>query len=31
MMANFEIFTDSSCDLPKAVIEQFDLKIFMIS
>ena len=30
MMANFEIFTDSSCDLPKAVIEQFDLKVMQL-
>lgn len=29
-MANFEIFTDSSCDLPKAVIEQFDLKVMQL-
>lgn len=29
-MANFEIFTDSSCDLPKAVIEQYDLKVMQL-
>ena len=29
-MANFEIFTDSSCDLPKAVVEQFDLKVMQL-
>lgn len=29
-MANYEIFTDSSCDLPKAVIEQYDLKVMQL-
>ncbi len=29
-MANYEIFTDSSCDLPKEVIEQFDLKVMQL-
>lgn len=29
-MANFEIFTDSSCDLSKALIEQFDLKVMQL-
>lgn len=29
-MANYEIFTDSSCDLPKAVIEQFDLQVMQL-
>lgn len=29
-MANFDIFTDSSCDLPKEIIEQFDLKVMQL-
>ena len=29
-MANYEIFTDSSCDLPKEIIEQFDLKVMQL-
>lgn len=26
-MLNFDLFTDSSCDLPKHIIEKFDLKV----
>ncbi len=29
-MANYEIFTDSSCDLPKEVIEKFELKVMQL-
>lgn len=29
-MANYEIFTDSSCDLPKEVIEKYDLKVMQL-
>lgn len=29
-MANFDIFTDSSCDLPKEIIEKFDLKVMQL-
>lgn len=29
-MAYFEIYTDSSCDLPKEMIEQYDLKVMQL-
>lgn len=29
-MPNFDIFTDSSCDLPKEIIEKFDLKVMQL-
>lgn len=29
-MANYEIFTDSSCDLPKEIIEKFDLQVMQL-
>lgn len=29
-MTNYEIFTDSSCDLPKEIIEKFDLKVMQL-
>lgn len=29
-MVNYDIFTDSSCDLPKDIIEQFDLKVMQL-
>jgi len=29
-MVNYEIFTDSSCDLPKAVIEQYNLQVMQL-
>ncbi len=29
-MLSFEIFTDSSCDLPKEMIEQYDLKVMQL-
>ena len=29
-MSNFEIFTDSSCDLPKDMIEQYDIKVMQL-
>lgn len=29
-MANFEIFTDSSCDLPKEIIDKYDLKVMQL-
>ncbi len=29
-MANYEIFTDSSCDLPKELVEQLDLKVMQL-
>lgn len=29
-MANYEIFTDSSCDLSKEIIEKFDLKVMQL-
>ena len=29
-MSNFEIFTDSSCDLPKDIVEQFDIKVMQL-
>lgn len=29
-MLNYEIFTDSSCDLPKEIVEQYDLKIMQL-
>ncbi len=29
-MFDFDIFTDSSCDLPKNIIEQFDLKVMQL-
>ncbi len=29
-MANFDIFTDSSCDLPKEMVEKFDLKVMQL-
>lgn len=29
-MANYEIYTDSSCDLPKEIIERFDLKVMQL-
>lgn len=29
-MLNFEIYTDSSCDLPKDMIEQYDLKVMQL-
>lgn len=29
-MLNFDIFTDSSCDLPKSIIEQFDLQVMQL-
>lgn len=29
-MSNFEIYTDSSCDLPKEMIEQYDLKVMQL-
>lgn len=29
-MVNYEIFTDSSCDLPKEIIEKFDLKVMQL-
>lgn len=29
-MANFEIYTDSSCDLPKEMVEQYDLKVMQL-
>lgn len=29
-MSDFEIFTDSSCDLPKEMIEQYDIKVIQL-
>lgn len=29
-MANYKIFTDSSCDLPKEIIEKFDLQVMQL-
>lgn len=29
-MANYEIFTDSSCDLPKEYIDKYDLKVMQL-
>lgn len=29
-MANYEIFTDSSCDLPKEIIDKFDLQVMQL-
>ena len=29
-MANFEIFTDSSCDLSKEIVEQYNLKVMQL-
>ncbi len=29
-MPDFEIFTDSSCDLPKEIVEKFDLKVMQL-
>lgn len=29
-MYNFEIFTDSSCDLPKEMVEQYDIKVIQL-
>ena len=29
-MFSFEIYTDSSCDLPREIIEQFDLKVMQL-
>lgn len=29
-MADFEIFTDSSCDLSKEIVEQYDLKVMQL-
>ena len=29
-MYNFEIFTDSSCDLPKELVEQYNLKVLQL-
>lgn len=29
-MANFDIFTDSSCDLPKEMVEKLDLKVMQL-
>ena len=29
-MSKFEIFTDSSCDLPKDMIEQYDIKVMQL-
>lgn len=29
-MYNFEIFTDSSCDLPKEMVEQYDIKVMQL-
>lgn len=29
-MSTYEIFTDSSCDLPKAMIQQYDLKVMQL-
>lgn len=29
-MSNFEIYTDSSCDLPKDMIEQYDIKVMQL-
>ena len=29
-MSNFEIFTDSSCDLPKEMIETYDIKVMQL-
>lgn len=29
-MYNFDIYTDSSCDLPKEMIEQYDLKVMQL-
>ena len=29
-MPDFEIFTDSSCDLPKDIVEKFDLKVMQL-
>ena len=29
-MPSFEIYTDSSCDLPKEMIEQYDLKVMQL-
>lgn len=29
-MLNFEIYTDSSCDLPKDIIEQFNLRVMQL-
>ena len=29
-MRNFEIFTDSSCDLSKEIVEQFDLHVMQL-
>lgn len=29
-MANYEIYTDSSCDLPREMIEQYDLKVMQL-
>ena len=29
-MLNFEIYTDSSCDLPKDMIEQYDIKVMQL-
>ncbi len=29
-MYNFDIFTDSSCDLPKEMVEQYDIKVLQL-
>lgn len=29
-MSNFDIYTDSSCDLPKEIIEKYDLKVMQL-
>lgn len=29
-MSNFHIYTDSSCDLPKEMVEQYDLKVMQL-
>lgn len=29
-MSNFEIYTDSSCDLPKAIVEKYDIKVMQL-
>lgn len=29
-MSNFHIYTDSSCDLPKEIIEQYDLRVMQL-
>lgn len=29
-MTNFDIYTDSSCDLPKEIIEKYDLKVMQL-